>query len=97
MTINPFVATKFQHNEQTHNKFYADDIIQKEGNTLIDYQLLLARVIWDAFGEPSTTPSMSSSPSNGGILTEAQYNSAARTLYGPLSRTSPLQLQSIQH
>lgn len=97
MTINPFVATKFQHNEQTHNKFYADDIIQKEGNTLIDYQLLLARVIWDAFGEPSTTPSMSSSPSNGGILTEAQYNSAARTLYGPLSRTSPLQLESIQH
>jgi superfamily II DNA helicase RecQ len=97
MTINPIVAKKFQHTEQTHNMFYSNSIIQKEGSTLVDYHLLLARVVWDAFGEPSTTPSMSSSPSNGGELREAQYNSAARTLYGAFSQTSQLQLEAIQH
>jgi hypothetical protein len=97
ITINPIVAMKFQHTEQTHNLFYSDDIILKEGSTLVDYHLLLARVVWAAFGEPSTTPSMSNSPSNGRILREAQYNSAARTLYGAFSQTSQLQLEAIQH
>jgi len=94
MTINPIVAQKFQHTELTHNMFYSDNIIQKEGSTLVDYHLLLARVVWEAFGEPSTTPS---TQSNGGILTEAQYNSAARMLYGAFSQTSHLQLEAIQY
>ncbi len=99
LAVHPFVADKFQHTGDTHNKFYADNVILKEDGVIIEYPLLMAREVWRALGEETTPTAANSSSTNASSqrLSAEQYNYAAKTLYGPLSSTSALQLEAIRH
>eukprot|EP00984_Skeletonema_dohrnii_P011387 scaffold4537_cov86-Skeletonema_dohrnii-CCMP3373.AAC.1 len=92
------MAGNFQHSGMTHEAFYSDEIVRRDGNDLIHYPLLAAQMVWYCMGENFGTRR-----SHSGIdrapqrMPAEQYESAAKALYGPTSSPSELQLETIRH
>lgn len=95
--VGKLMAGQFHHSDETHQNYYSDEVVLREGEDLIDKIHFIGDYIWNSLGEQQC-PSESNIRSQA-VMKECEefhYKQAACKIFGPSAILSELQLQAIQ-